>query len=92
MIASADLLRSRSVRFRGSAAVASLLSALMTASHARACPNCSLGRQARLLFFDDRFVLHLSAASLPFLAVGGVAALISALGRRGPDATTETSR
>jgi hypothetical protein len=48
------------------AAVSLLLLALLPAS-AHACPDCAIGRQARLRFVEEHVLVGLAGVSLPLL-------------------------
>jgi hypothetical protein len=92
MVHSGWAARSGVARLQHIAAFSWLVIALVETKQTLACPDCVLGREAWFWFFHDRFGLHLLAASLPFLVVCGVSALIAAGGRGSTDGQRETRR
>jgi len=92
MLLSALLARRAGSRLQLSAAFSGLVLTLLAAKPALGCPDCALGREAWFWFLNDRFALHLLAACLPFLVVGGVAAILPAFERASADRHPETRR
>jgi hypothetical protein len=84
--------RNARARLQHIAAFSWLIIAWIEAKPTLACPDCALGREAWFWFFHDRFSLHLLAAGLPFLFVGGVSAILAARDRSSADGRPETRR
>jgi hypothetical protein len=58
---------------------AAVCSAAAWAAPAVACPNCSVGRQARSEVWNSDFGFNLSVALLPFLLIAGICLWVESL-------------
>ena len=53
----------------------------MVAGPAGACPDCTVGREARAQLWSDGFGLNLLLALVPFLVIGAVSLWANRIGR-----------
>ena len=58
-----------------------LVTLLIAARSAGACPDCAVGRQARAQLWTDDFGLNLVLALVPFLIIGAVSLWANRIGR-----------
>jgi hypothetical protein len=63
----------RSPTYRRIALSSWTLGSNLMAAPAAACPDCSIGRQARALVWSDGFAQNVMAAALPFAFIVAVA-------------------
>lgn len=67
---------------RSAVAVLSVGATLFLATPAAACPNCAVGRQAKLEVWNDDLARNLFVAFLPFLVIGAICVRVECIGRR----------